>query len=124
MAKITRNDAAGLWNNYDALASTIPALKPNANCTWFTLAELKDYIADIEKSVPNGKTLSGFRIYLGKYGPLPADATKANKLTLFISPTGHDITQASAAENDADLDMAVLNFGNQGHPPYVLFPKI
>ncbi len=103
--------------------------KPNekdAISTWFSLDELKEYIAFVEAE---GKlkniTVNGLRIYFGAYSKTDKKALS----TVFLVPTqenvgslGKDGVAAASVNSDIE-EIDGMNDGTLGDPPPAVYPQ-
>jgi hypothetical protein len=108
MGRITTAKARELCQNY----ISDPSNDPNdANQTWFSIYDIKNFIADAELA-----GCTGIRIYLGKYDP--NEAVNPGMTTVFI--TG---TVRNEANDESDYtELNSLNFGHAGRPPRKNYP--
>lgn len=100
------------------------------NNAWISMESLANYLNYALSNPPSGVTaeqISGLRIYFGRYpydnsspGSTLPSYTGNDRLTVFIVPTVKD--NGSDRHNDADLNFAILNYGNAGQPPRKTFP--
>ncbi|MFM2393412.1 MAG: hypothetical protein RLZZ546_1394 [Bacteroidota bacterium] len=104
MGQITFSQAETLFNNYN---SVIPN-STDANAVWFDINDIATFIANCKAN----SSVSGIRIYFGKYAP--------GLTTVFLTAT-----KGSGNADDADLkSLAPLNYGHVGVPPRITaFPK-
>ena len=99
--------------------------KKDAISSWFSLEELKDYIAYVESK---SKNVNGLRVYLGAYGK-KSDAKKSNMSTVFFVPTEPKVGSlqkdgVANEEGGSDItDIEGLNLGQQGDPPSGEYPQ-
>jgi len=102
----------------------------DAISTWFSLDELKEYIAFVEAE---GKlrdiTIDGIRIYFGAYGKNDKKEDKKALSTVFLVPTQpavgslqKDGVAAVAASSDVE-SMGGMNRGGIGDPPSAAYPQ-
>jgi hypothetical protein len=128
--KIDQKKATQLQENFLKLELCNPVARENndlANNAWISMESLANYLNEVLNNPPEGITpqdISGIRIYFGQY---PYDdnstgtVTGTNQLTMFIVPTVKD-NDGTDRENDRDLEVEVLNYGNAGQPPRKIFP--
>jgi hypothetical protein len=104
---ITSEKADALTDNF------INALKieveKNETWAWFDIDELNLYLQTAMSMTGPGKSLSGIRIFIGKYPQNENDAY----FTVYISPTEHN-TNAEKTPNDAKIEIDALNLGGTG----------
>jgi len=102
----------------------------DAISTWFSLDEIKEYIAFVEAE---GKlkniTVNGLRIYFGAYSKYDKKADKKALSTVFFVPTQ---AKAGSLQKDSlgggdggsDIDdIDGLNYGSTGQPPSAEYPQ-
>lgn len=99
-----------------------------ANHGWINIDDLELFITQAkEKALKNNKSLTGLRIYIGKYSE-----GVSGDLTFFLSPTvvpnvrdgyfqGAGQSQSSVYNND-DTTQHVLNLIGSGYPPKFQYP--
>jgi hypothetical protein len=110
MAKqITPTQAKKLCDNFDVKYAELSKLigKDDNRSCYFSLPDLKNYIAYLEKS---NQKIDGIRIYFGSY-----DKTEKNKedmTTVFLAPTSNKVD---------DLTLNSLNYGEGSFPPQKKF---
>ena len=102
----------------------------DAISTWFSLDEIKEYIAFVEAE---GKfkniTVNGLRIYFGAYPKNEKKASKKALSTVFLVPTQAkvDAKQKDSLEgggSNSDIsDIDGLNQGQTGYPPSAEYPQ-
>lgn len=98
--------------------------KKDALSAWFSLEELKNYIAYVESKNPD---VDGLRVYFGAYGK--KETKNSNTSTVFFVPTkpasenSKDISKSIGGSSDID-DVDGLNYGHQGDPPNLAYPQI
>ena len=129
---ITKEHAIELCNDYTPKykAACKVADKQDSRSTWFSIEELKEYIAYIEDEGKNkGYNIEGIRFYLGSYPKNDKKIDKRNFTTLFLAPTGTKATDQKAmavSQNTTSPDITEiepLNFGNTGWPPHATYPN-
>ncbi len=102
----------------------------DAISTWFSLDELKEYIAFVEAE---GKlkniTVNGLRIYFGAYSKNDKKADKKALSTVFLVPTQENVGSlgkdgVAAASVSSDIEsMGGMNGGDVGNPPSAEYPQ-
>lgn len=102
----------------------------DAISSWFSLDELKEYIAYVEEQ---GKekdiTVNGLRIYFGSYSDNEKNNKKKGLSTVFLVPTQPRVgaQQKDGLTGDevpSDItDIDGLNGGNMGRPPSKEYPQ-
>jgi hypothetical protein len=123
---ITVKEASVLATNFNTRHEAMSELigKPDNRSSWYSLSEIKEYIAYIEnEGATKGLDVDGVRIYFGAY-----NEDRGNYSTLVFVPT---IRAKTTDNNKGEVKrfMAVeemsedtekinpLNFGNGGRPP-------
>ena len=133
MKRITSAEAKELNQNFvktRSKAIDIAIKKKDALSSWFSIDELKEFIATIEhEGKDKGTTVNGIRIYFGAY---PKDAKKPKKdnlSTVFLVPTQaypgsmqKDGAEVVEGGNDIE-DLGGLNLGGTGIPPSAQYPQ-
>jgi hypothetical protein len=104
--------------------------KKDAISTWFSLDELKEYIAFVEAE---GKlkniTVDGIRIYFGAYSKNDKKADKKALATVFLVPTQPKVGSlqkdglAAVAQSSDVESMGGMNQGQTGYPPSAEYPQ-
>ncbi|MBG7631246.1 MAG: hypothetical protein IZT56_12555 [Bacteroidetes bacterium] len=107
--------------------------KPNekdAISSWFSLDELKEYIAFVEAE---GKlkniTINGLRVYFGAYSKNENKPEKKNLSTVFFVPTqskkgSMQKDSLGGGDGGSDIeDIDGLNTGGLGFPPSAEYPQ-
>ncbi len=99
--------------------------KKDALSSWFSLEEIKNYLAYLESKAPDA---NGIRVYFGAYGKKPIETEKSNTSTVFFVPTrlksGYSQNDDDAVGVNTDIsDVDALNRGNQGDPPNLPYPQ-
>jgi hypothetical protein len=128
---ITVNQAQQLQKNFHDLKLCDPESKDIdlTNNAWISMESLANYLNYALSNPPGGLTadkISGLRIYFGRYPYTIAPSGQSpsfegnDRLTVFIVPTVKD--NGSDRHNDADLNFAILNYGNAGQPPRKTIP--
>ncbi len=129
---ITKEQAISLINNYTARYDTISRLigKEDNRSTWYSLDELKNYIAYVEtEGKKQGIAVDGIRFYIGAYGVDDKNPEKQNLTTIFLAPTGNkmgSMTERSMSPNTNSQDIVTIdayNFGQNGWPPHSVYPN-
>ncbi len=129
---ITKEQAITLINNYTARYDTISKLigKEDNRSTWYSLDELKNYIAYAEaEGKKQGIAVNGIRFYIGAYASDDKNLEKQNLTTIFLAPTGNKIgsmTERSMSQNTYSQDIVTIdayNFGQTGWPPHSVYPN-
>jgi len=124
---ISKKRAISLSNNYTARYDSISRIigKEDNRSTWYSLKELKAYIAYIEaQGKEQGYAVDGIRFYLGAYPANDKDPKKQNETTIFLAPTGKKIgatKKRSKNSNPTSPDIMTIdayNFGGNGWPPH------
>lgn len=127
---ITKEQAIELSKNYTARYDSASRLigKEDNRSTWYSLDELKNYIAYIEtQGKEQGYAVDGIRFYIGAYNADNKDADKQNLTTIFLAPTGKKIgtmTERSMSSNPGSEDILTINaynFGHSGWPPHLSY---
>lgn len=98
--------------------------KEDSLSSWFSLEELKNYIAYVENKNPE---VNGLRVYFGAYGKKTTE--KSNTTTVFFVPTkpGIESSKTVSITGAGSLDIVTvdgLNAGQQGDPPNVAYPQL
>ena len=100
--------------------------KEDAISCWFSLEELKNYIAYVENEAPEA---NGLRVYFGAYSNTDKKQNKKDLSTVFFVPTKpkvevsqNDKIAAVAGSSDID-DIDALNDGIAGDPPSAQYPQ-
>ena len=99
--------------------------KKDALSTWFSLEEIKNYIAYVESNAPDA---NGLRIYFGAYKTKSGNADKSNVTTVFMVPTteskGSMQKDGLGGGDPSDIgDLEGLNSGSLGNPPSATYPQ-
>lgn len=102
----------------------------DAVSSWFSLDELKEYIAYVEEQ---GKkkdiSVNGIRIYFGAYANSEKDKAKQGLSTVFLVPTQPKVgaqqkdglTSEEVPSDVTDIDG--MNRGSMGYPPSKEYPQ-
>jgi len=129
---ISKKRAKLLSNNYNTRYDSISRIigKKDNRSTWYSLKELKTYIAYIEaQGKKQGYTVDGIRFYLGAYPADEKNPKKQNETTIFLAPTGKKIgnmAEKSMITNPYSRDITTIdayNFGQGGWPPNGVYPN-
>ncbi|PKP28738.1 MAG: hypothetical protein CVU01_03535 [Bacteroidetes bacterium HGW-Bacteroidetes-18] len=131
MKKITPDEATALNQNFiKTRAKAIDAAigKKDAISTWFSLDDLKEYIAYVEsEGKSKGITVNGLRVYFGAYAKNSNNPNKSNLSTVFFVPTesnknpfGNEELVASSSDI---TKIDALNEGQTGYPPSATYPQ-
>lgn len=133
MKKITSEEAKELNQNFvktRTKAIDVAIGKKDAISSWFSLDDLKEYIAYAEsEGKAKGITINGLRIYFGAYAKNDSNPNKSNLSTVFFVPTE---SKKNTLENDSVTAMAkssdvvyidALNDGQMGIPPSAFYPQ-
>jgi len=129
MNKITPTRAKELNQNFvktrgKAIDRTIG--KKDAISAWFSIDELKEYIAFVEKEgKQKGITVNGLRVYFGAYADTDIEIPKKNMSTVFFVPTQANLGSGNGGDGDnSDIgDIDGLNNGGLGEPPSATYPQ-
>jgi hypothetical protein len=140
MKRITPEEAKELNQNFvktrgkalDKIVETETG-KPNkkdAISSWFSLDDLKEYIAYVEaEGKAKNTTINGLRIYFGAYANNEKLADKKALATVFFVPTTPKVGSLQKDgvledEGGSDVeDIDGMNDGVQGHPPSAEYPQ-
>ena len=91
MKKITPQEAKELNQSFiETRSKAIDKAigKKDAISSWYSLDELKEYIAYVEKEGKDkGITVNGLRVYFGAYSKNDKNPDKKNLSTVFFAPT-------------------------------------
>ena len=136
MSKITPQEAKQLNQNFIKTRSkelnkivareTGKPKDKDAISTWFSLDEIKEYIAFVEKERPEA---NGLRIYFGAYSKHPNKPEKNALSTVFLVPTKPKVGSlqkdgVAATASSSDIEgIDGLNQGQTGYPPYAEYPQ-
>ena len=100
--------------------------KEDAISCWFSLEELKNYIAYVENEAPDA---NGLRVYFGAYSNNNKKQNKKDLSTVFFVPTKAKQSSLQKAinvleETSSDIDdIDALNSGEIGIPPSATYPQ-
>jgi len=107
--------------------------KPNdkdAISSWFSLDDLKEYIAYVEaEGKVKNITIDGLRIYFGAYSNNDKKPSKKALSTVFFVPTQPKVGSlqkdgATAVASSSDItDIDGMNDGTLGDPPPAVYPQ-
>lgn len=133
MKKITSQEAKELNQNFVSTrtkAIDVAIGKKDALSSWFSLDDLKEYIAFVEsEGKAKGITVNGLRVYFGAYPKNDKNPTKNNYATVFFAPTQ---AKKGSVQNDSAtvvitssdvLAIDALNNGGMGQPPSAEYPQ-
>lgn len=102
----------------------------DAVSSWFSLDQLKEYIAYIEEQGKSKDiTVNGIRIYFGAYSEKDKDKDKKGLSTVFLVPTQSKIGAQqkdglAGEEGGSDItDIDGMNNGGLGQPPSAVYPQ-
>jgi len=134
MKRITSDEAKKL--NEDFVKTRSKAIKKaigksDALSSWFSIDELKQFIADVEKEGKDkGITVNGIRVYFGAYPKDDKEKKKDNMSTVFLAPTkpyvGSMQKDGVGEEEEGGNDikeLGALNLGTSGNPPEAGYPQ-
>ncbi len=101
--------------------------KEDAISSWFSLEEIKNYIAYVESNAPDA---NGLRVYFGAYSNTDKKQSKKDLSTVFFVPTQ---PKSGSLQKDGigdpegggtDIpDLNGLNDGTLGNPPSAEYPN-
>lgn len=104
--------------------------KKDAISSWFSLDELKDYIAYVEtQGKEKNITVNGLRVYFGAYSESDKKTSKKSLSTVFFVPTQPKVGSMQKDGGDGDEggsdieDVDGLNDGQVGSPPSSGYPQ-
>ena len=124
---ITPQEAKALNNAYNKrceLVSKRVTKRPDNRSTWFSLDEIKNYLAYAEAQTKElGYDMDGIRIYCGAY---PEQNGQAGYSTTFIVPTASGAREGKDSGKGISHDISDadgLNNGSQGFPPNASYPQ-
>lgn len=133
MKKITPGEAKELNQNFvktRSLAIDKAIGKKDAISSWFSLDDLREYIAYVEsEGNAKGITINGLRVYFGSYSKNDKNPEKNNLSTVFFVPTQakkgsmqkDGITAVGSSSDVVGID--ALNYGGTGIPPSAQYPQ-
>jgi len=105
--------------------------KKDAISSWFSLDELKEYIAFVENEGKSKNiTVNGLRVYYGAYSKNEIKDDKKGLSTIFFVPTQAKVGSLQkdgvvTIEDSADIEtIDGLNFGQNGNPPSEPYPQL
>ncbi|SNR40834.1 hypothetical protein SAMN06265371_102373 [Lutibacter agarilyticus] len=102
----------------------------DAISSWFSLDELKEYIAYVEdQGKEKDINVNGLRIYFGSYSNNEKNKEKKGLSTVFLVPTQAKVgalqkdglTRIEAPSDITDIDG--MNSGGLGQPPSAIYPQ-
>lgn len=106
-----------------------PHLK-DAISSWFSLEEIKKYIAHVEEQGKEKKiTINGLRVYFGAYAKNDKQSKKKGLSTVFMVPTKPFVGAMQKdglddGDGGSDVeDIDGLNGGGLGNPPDADYPQ-
>lgn len=133
MKRITSKEAKELNQNFVKTRSKVikKAIGKSDNLsTWFSIDELKQFIADVEQEGKDqGITVNGIRVYFGSYPTDDKEKKKENMSTVFMVPTKPYAGSMQKDGGDGDdggndiENLGGLNLGQQGWPPDAEYPQ-
>ncbi|MDD3722417.1 MAG: hypothetical protein PHW92_08010 [Lutibacter sp.] len=133
MKRITSAEAKELNQNFvetRSKAIDVAIKKKDALSSWFSMDELKNFIASVEKEgIDKGITVNGIRIYFGAYTSDDKNPEIKNLSTVFLVPTQAKIgaMQTDGLANEiasSDItDIDGMNRGGLGYPPSATYPQ-
>ncbi|WP_299364794.1 hypothetical protein [Winogradskyella sp.] len=96
--------------------------RPDNRSTWFSLDEIKKYLAYAEAQAKElGYEMDGIRIYCGAY---PTVDGQVGYSTAFMVPTASNANGEEGNSLSHDIkDARGLNMGGQGDPPSASYPQ-
>lgn len=104
--------------------------KEDNRSTWYSLEDLKLYIAYIEaQGIKKGFKVDGIRFYIGSYPENDSVSGKSNTTTVFLAPTGtktgqgQPVTLTKNASSPDITEIKPFNFGHDGWPPQSVYPN-
>ncbi|MDP3313890.1 hypothetical protein [Lutibacter sp.] len=105
--------------------------KKDAISSWFSLEELKEYIAYVEaQGKAKNITVNGLRVYFGAYAKNDKKEDKKALSTVFFVPTQAAVGSLNkegveGGEGGSDVDsIDGMNYGTSGNPPQAPYPQI
>lgn len=133
MKKITPEEAKELNQNFVKTRTKVidEAIgKKDAISSWFSLEDLKEYIAYVESDgKAKGITVDGLRIYFGAYAKNDNNPNKSNLSTVFFVPTEAkkntlESNGVNSLAKSSDIEsINALNDGQTGNPPSAVYPQ-
>jgi len=120
-------------SKHEAISSAIG--KQDNRSTWYSLTELKEYMAYIEaQGREKGYNVDGIRFYIGSYPENDRASEKSNSTTVFLAPTGTKIGRQKIGRqktiavsqnlSSPDIsDIKAFNMGSDGWPPNGVYPQ-
>jgi hypothetical protein len=101
--------------------------REDAVSCWFSIEELKNYIAYVENEAPEA---NGLRVYFGAYSNDTKKQHKKDLSTVFFVPTKSRLKSIQkdgiedTEEGGTDItELDGLNRGTMGHPPSATYPQ-
>lgn len=131
MKKISPEAAKELNQNFiktRAKAIDVAIGKKDAISSWFSLDDLKEYIAYVEsEGKTKGITVNGLRVYFGAYSKNDNNPGKSDLSTVFFVPTQSkkslpENVESMASHSDI-TEIDGLNEGQTGYPPSATYPQ-
>jgi len=101
----------------------------DAISSWFSLDELKEYIAYVEaEGKAKNITVNGLRVYFGAYAKNDQKDDKKALSTVFFVPTKPKVgslqkDSVMLVESSDITDIEGMNNGSTGHPPSAPYPQ-
>ena len=101
----------------------------DAISSWFSLEELKEYIAFVEaEGKAKNINVNGMRVYFGAYAKNDKNADKGALSSVFFVPTKPKVgylqkDSVMLVESFDITDIDGLNDGMQGFPPSAVYPQ-
>ncbi|MFD1292873.1 hypothetical protein ACFQ5N_03400 [Lutibacter holmesii] len=102
----------------------------DAISSWFSLDEIKEYIAYVEKQgKEKGIDINGLRVYFGSYGAKDKKTANKGLSTVFFVPTKARVGaklkgELVSVDGNADVDgIDGMNSGGLGQPPSATYPQ-
>jgi len=129
---ITSKEASQMSNDFSAKNKLISKDigKPNNCSTWYSLADLEEYIAYIKaEGKAKGYNIDGIRFYLGSYSKSNRNVKKQKQTTVFLAPTGTKTgvqKTKAVSQNLSSPDISAIeafNMGQSGWPPNSGYPN-
>ena len=113
---ISAEEATELQNNYlktTNMVSTARIGKQDATSAWWSLEDLKGYIAYVEQQgAEQSIAVDGIRFYFGVY-PAIAPEGKQNMSTLFMCPTTDITTSTNKTSSKKSIDVRSISAMNR-----------
>lgn len=102
----------------------------DAISSWFSLDELKEYIAYVEEQgKEKGIDVNGLRVYFGSYAANDKKADRKGLSTVFLVPTEPRVGAQqkdglTSVEGSSDVEsIDGMNDGGFGFPPSAVYPQ-